>query len=78
MKEALSKGQPEIFNTDQGNQYTGEASCGLLTDQGIKVIMDGKGRYLDSITVGHLTIRLDHRCPAELTQYTQVGDKDEE
>ena len=48
LKEALSKGQPEIFNTDQGGQFTSEAFCGLLLERGIKVSMDGKGRYLDN------------------------------
>ena len=54
LKEALSKGQPEIFNTDQGSQFTGEAFCGLLLERGIKVSMDGKGRYLDNIFVERL------------------------
>ena len=54
LKEALSKGQPEIFNTDQGSQFTGEAFCGLLLLRGIKVSMDGKGRYLDNIFVERL------------------------
>ena len=54
LKEALSKGQPEIFNTDQGSQFTSEAFCGLLLERGIKVSMDGKGRYLDNIFVERL------------------------
>jgi len=51
LKEALSKGQPEIFNTDQGSQFTSEVFSGLLLEWGIKVSMDGKGRYLDNIFV---------------------------
>ena len=39
LKEALSKGQPEIFNTDQGSQFTSEAFCGLLLERRIKVSM---------------------------------------
>ena len=54
LKEALSKGQPEIFNTDQGSQFTREAFSGLLLERGIKVSMDGKGRYLDNIFVERL------------------------
>ena len=54
LKEALSKGQPEIFNTDQGSQFTNEAFSGLLLERGIKVSMDGKGRYLDNIFVERL------------------------
>ena len=52
--EALSKGQPEIFNTDQGSQFTSEAFTGMLREQGIRVSMDGKGRYLDNIFVERL------------------------
>ena len=54
LKEALSKGQPEIFNTDQGSQFTSGAFSGLLLERGIKVSMDGKGRYLDNIFVERL------------------------
>ncbi len=54
MEEALGKGQPEIFNTDQGAQFTSEAFTGLLLEQGIQVSMDGKGRYQDNIFVERL------------------------
>ena len=54
LKEALGKGQPEVFNTDQGSQFTSEAFSGLLLERGIKVSMDGKGRYLDNIFVERL------------------------
>ena len=54
LKGALSKGQPEIFNTDQGSQFSSEAFCGLLLERGIRVSMDGKGRYLDNIFVERL------------------------
>ena len=54
LKEALSKGQPEVFNTDQGSQFTSEVFSGLLLERGIKVSMDGKGRYLDNIFVERL------------------------
>ncbi len=50
----LSRGRPEIFNTDQGAQFTSEAFTGLLLEQGIRVSMDGKGRYLDNIFVERL------------------------
>lgn len=53
--EALEKyGKPEIFNTDQGSQYTSEAFTGLLKEHGIKISMDGKGRALDNIFVERL------------------------
>ena len=54
LREALSKGQPEIFNTDQGSQFSSEAFSGLLQQRGIRVSMDGKGRYLDNIFVERL------------------------
>ena len=49
LEEALSKGQPEIFNTDPGSQFTSESFTGVLRNQGIQISMDGKGRYLDNI-----------------------------
>ena len=54
LEEALSKGKPEIFNTDQGSRFISEAFTGILLDQGIQVSMDGKGRYLDNIFVERL------------------------
>ena len=54
LEEALSKGKPEIFNTDQGSQFTGEAFIGLLKKHGIRISMDGKGRYADNIFVERL------------------------
>ena len=54
LKDALREGDPEIFNTDQGSQFTSEAFTGILLDQGIQVSMDGKGRYLDNIFVERL------------------------
>ena len=54
LEEALSKGRPEVFNTDQGSQFTSEAFTGLLDQQGIRISMDGKGRYSDNIFVERL------------------------
>ena len=46
LEEALSKyGKPEIFNTDQGSQFTSEAFTGRLKKEGIQISMDGKGRW---------------------------------
>jgi transposase InsO family protein len=45
LAEALGKGRPEIFNTDQGSQFTSDAFTGMLLEHGIQVSMDGKGRY---------------------------------
>ncbi len=54
LEEALAKGRPEIFNTDQGAQFTSEAFTQTLQERGIRVSMDGKGRYLDNIFVERL------------------------
>ena len=54
LREALSRGKPEVFNTDQGGQFTGEAFTGLLEQHGVKISMDGKGRYSDNIFVERL------------------------
>jgi len=54
LKEALRKGQPDIFNTDQGAQFTDEAFTGLLQQHGIKISMDGKGRYSDNLFIERL------------------------
>ena len=53
-EEALGEGRPEVFNTDQGGQFTGEAFTGLLEQHGVKISMDGKGRYSDNIFVERL------------------------
>ena len=52
--EALCRGKPEVFNTDQGSQFTGEAFTGLLQRHGVRISMDGKGRYSDNIFVERL------------------------
>ena len=54
LEEALSKGRPEIFNTDQGSQFTSEAFTGMLLAQGIQVSMDGRGRCMDNVFVERL------------------------
>jgi putative transposase len=54
LEEALRKGRPEIFNTDQGVQFTGEAFTGVLQQYGVKVSMDGKGSYNDNLFIERL------------------------
>ena len=54
LEDALGKAKPEIFNTDQGSQFTSEAFTGILLEQGIQISMDGKGRYSDNIIVERL------------------------
>ena len=54
LKESLKRGKPEIFNTDQGVQYTSAAFTSLLEKNGIKISMDGRGRALDNIFIERL------------------------
>jgi putative transposase len=54
LEEALRKGRPEIFNTDQGAQFPSEAFTGLLEEHGIRISMDGKGRYTDNLFIERL------------------------
>jgi putative transposase len=54
LEEALRKGRPEIFNTDQGSQFTSEAFTGLLERYGVRISMDGKGRYRDNLFIERL------------------------
>ena len=55
VEEALARhGAPEIFNTDQGSQFTSEAFTGLLRDHGIAISMDGRGSWRDNVFVERL------------------------
>lgn len=55
LQEAIKNhGIPEIFNTDQGSQFTSEVFINTLIDKGIKISMDGKGRALDNIFIERL------------------------
>lgn len=55
LKEALQRyGKPEIFNTDQGSQYTSKDFTDILKDNGIDISMDGRGRALDNVFVERL------------------------
>jgi putative transposase len=51
---ALSKATPEIFNTDQGAQFTANAFTSRLIESGVAVSMDGRGRALDNVFVERL------------------------
>jgi putative transposase len=54
LEEALSRGKPEVFNTDQGSQFTAEAWTRRLQSAGVAVSMDGRGRCLDNVFVERL------------------------
>ena len=54
LKRALMRGRPEIFNTDQGSQFTSTAFTDVLLAREIKISMDGRGRALDNVFVERL------------------------
>jgi putative transposase len=54
LEEALSQGRPEIFNTDQGSQFTSREYTGRLEAAGVAVSRDGRGRALDNVFVERL------------------------
>lgn len=54
LEEALTKGKPEIFNSDQGSQFTSKEFTEALIKQDIRISMDGKGRAFDNIFVERL------------------------
>jgi putative transposase len=55
LEDALARhGKPDIFNTDQGSQFTGAAFTGALSDNGIAISMDGKGAWRDNVFVERL------------------------
>lgn len=63
LDEALERyGAPEIFNTDQGSQFTSWAWIQRLKDAGIRISMDGRGRFLDNIFIERLWRSLKYEC----------------
>src|ERR1700751_3295059 len=55
LEEALARfGKPAIFNTDQGSQFTSVAFTGTLAAAGIKISMDGRGRWMDNVFIERL------------------------
>ena len=73
LEEALSKAKPEIFNTDQGSQFTSDAFTGMLLEHDIQISMDGKGRYLDNIFVERLWRSVKYE-EVYLKAYENVGE----
>lgn len=63
LKEAISVyGIPNIFNTDQGSQYTSLIFTNVLKDHEIKISMDGKGRWIDNVFIERLWRSLKYEC----------------
>ena len=68
LEEALGKGEPEVFNTDQGSQFTSLEFTQVLKDRGVRISMDGKGRYSDNIFVERLWRTVKYEEPEGLRQ----------
>lgn len=63
LMEALAHyGSPEIFNTDQGSQFTSNDFTNVLKDAGVKISMDGKGRWVDNVFIERLWRSLKYEC----------------
>ena len=63
LEEALSRyGKPEIFNTDQGSQFTSEDFTGVLKVAGVRISMDGRGRWMDNVFIERLWRSLKYEC----------------
>ena len=74
LEDALARyGKPEIFNTDQGSQFTGTAFTSALADRGITISMDGKGAWRDNVFVERLWRSIKYE-EVYLRAYESVGE----
>ena len=63
VEEALARhGRPEIFNTDQGSQFTSPRFTGVLQRAGVRISMDGRGRWMDNVFIERLWRSLKYEC----------------
>jgi putative transposase len=63
LEEALARfGRPEIFNTDQGSQFTSPRFTGVLRNSGVRISMDGRGRWMDNVFIERLWRSLKYEC----------------
>jgi putative transposase len=63
LEDALAgHGRPEIFNSDQGSQFTSPQFTKVLRDAGIRISMDGKGRWMDNVFIERLWRSLKYEC----------------
>src|ERR1700682_394401 len=63
LEEALARfGRPEIFNTDQGSQFTSPRFVGGLRNTGVRISMDGRGRWMDNVFIERLWRSLKYEC----------------
>src|SRR5262249_23156248 len=74
LEDALAHhGKPDIFNTDQGSQFTGSALTSALANNGIAISMDGKGAWRDNVFVERLWRGVKYE-EVYLRAYDNVGD----
>jgi putative transposase len=74
LEDALARhGKPDIFNTDQGSQFTGAAFTGALASNGIAISMDGKGAWRDNVFVERLWRSVKYE-EVYLHAYDSVGE----
>jgi len=73
LQRALRRGQPDIFNTDQGSQFTSERFTGNLAQRRIAISMDGRGRFMDNIFVERLWRSLKYE-EVYLKDYASVAE----
>jgi putative transposase len=74
LEDALREhGQPEVFNSDQGSQFTSKAFTDVLKDKGVSISMDGRGRALDNIFVERLWRNIKHE-DVYLKGYASMGE----
>ena len=63
LEEALERfGKPELFNTDQGSQFTSPQFTGVLRAAGVRISMDGRGRWMDNVFIERLWRSLKYEC----------------
>jgi putative transposase len=74
LEQAMERyGRPEIFNTDQGSQFTSKDWTQALMDADVKISMDGKGRWVDNVFVERLWRSLKYEC-VYLNAFDSVRD----
>ena len=77
LEKALESAKPEIFNTDQGSQFTSEAFTSVLKDAQVQISMDGKGRAFDNIMVERLwrSVKYEEVCLNEYANYFSAQER---
>ena len=76
LDEALAHGKPEVFNTDQGSQFTSAVFVNRLLDRAVAVSMDGRGRALDNVFIERLWRSVKYQ-EIYLRDYSTVADVEE-